>query len=95
MGERIAQVTDRNLTTAVDSADRAGLTLRDADLGSRRDELHLATVNAAQEVMDVVEVTDPQAGLSGAKRRVRGVAWHYVITGPNPRYEMTLTLGEV
>jgi hypothetical protein len=95
MGERIVQVTDRNLTTAVDSADRASLTLRAADLGSRRDELHLATVNAAQEVMDVIEVTDPQAGLSAARRRVRGVTWHYVAAGPNPRYEMTLTLGEV
>jgi hypothetical protein len=95
VGERIAQVTDRNLTTALDSADRAAQTLRAADLGSGRDELRLATVNAVQEVMDVVEVTDPQAGLSAAKRRVRGVTWHYVAAGTKPRYEMTLTLGEV
>jgi hypothetical protein len=52
-------------------------------------------VNAAQELFDVVEVTDTQAGLNAAKRRVQGIVWHYVTTGANPRYDMTLTLGGV
>jgi hypothetical protein len=43
--------------------------------------------------MDVVEVTDAQAGLSARKRRVRGISWRYAAPA-QPRYEMTLTLGE-
>jgi hypothetical protein len=42
VGERIAQVTDRNLTTAPIAADRPAWPAR-RDLGTRRDELHLAT----------------------------------------------------
>jgi hypothetical protein len=94
VGERIAQLTDRNLTTAADAADRASLALRTATLATRRDELRLATVNAVQEVLDVVEVTDAQAGLAAAKRRVHAISWRYTCVGRKPRYEMTLTLGE-
>jgi hypothetical protein len=95
VGSRVVQVVDRNLTTGIDATERADLILRDASLGARRDEVYLATVNTVQEVLDVVEVSDPQAGLSAARRRVRGVAWSYVAAGPKPRYDMTLTLGEV
>ena len=37
-------------------------------------------------------MTDAQAGLSAAKRRVRELSWRYV-TAPRQRYEMTLVLG--
>ncbi len=63
-------------------------------LATRRDELRLATVNTVQEVLDVVEVTDPQAGLTAAPRRVRAIRWRYAGAGPKPRYDMTLTLGQ-
>jgi len=39
----------------------------------------------------VVTVNDAEAGLSSAKRRVRGLSWRYETK--RGRYEMTLTLG--
>ena len=93
VGERIAQVSDLNLSTAAQASDRAAARLRSAALDGRRDELHVAGVNCAQEVLDCIEVTDPQAGLTAAKRLVRGLSWRYQSKAPNPRYDMTLRLG--
>ncbi|MPZ50722.1 MAG: hypothetical protein GEU75_15725 [Dehalococcoidia bacterium] len=93
-GERIAQVIDLNLTTASRTGDRATSVLRDAEMQARRDEIHIFGVNCGQEVYDVVSVTDPQAGLDAAARRVLGLSWRYS-TGERPRYDMALTLGNV
>jgi hypothetical protein len=91
-GERIAQVIDINLTTTAQAGDRAALTLRDATMEARRDEVQVFGVNCGQELYDVVTVTDTQAGLNDASRRVLGLSWRY--EGESGRYEMTLRLGK-
>jgi hypothetical protein len=89
-GERISQTSDLNLTTADLAGERAEYQLRAAALRARSDELRVFGVNCGQELYDVVSVTDPQAGLEAAERRVLGLSWVY----EPGRYDMTLTLGE-
>jgi hypothetical protein len=62
-------------------------------MASRRDEI-VVPVNCGQEVWDVVEVTDGQAGLEDAKRRVLAWTIRYA-RGERAAYEETLVLGEV
>ncbi len=93
-GEVVAQVVDRNLDDSGDAAVRAAAVLRDAALEARADQVTLFGVHCGVEVYDVVDVTDAQAGLSSAPRRVLGVSWRYE-TSRRPRYDMTLTLGAV
>jgi hypothetical protein len=94
-GQRVDQVLDLNLTTSLQAADRAAAALRSAAIESRRDELVIQGLNCGQDLLDVVEVTDPQAGLIAARRRVLGIAWRYDTTSAHACYEMTLTLGAV
>jgi hypothetical protein len=94
VGELVGQVVDRNLDNAGDAADRADAELRDAALAARADEVTLFGVHCGAELYDVVELTDSQAGLSAAPRRILGLSWRYE-TGRRPRYEMTLRLGAV
>jgi hypothetical protein len=94
-GERAAvPVRDLNLTTNDMTEDRAGFDLHDAQIHARRDEVDVFGVNCGQELYDVVEITDPQAGLIAAKRRVLGLRWRFE-TFRTGRYDMTLVLGEV
>jgi hypothetical protein len=91
VGERIGQATDVNLTSAPMTGDRAASELRTSEVRERRDELHVFGVNCGQELYDAVSVTDAQATLVSAKRRVLGLHWRYATaTG---RYDMTLYLG--
>ncbi len=94
VGEVLAQVVDRNLDDSGDAATRATAVLRDAALESHNDQVTLFGVHCGVEVYDVVDVTDAQAGLSSALRRVLGFSWRYE-TLRRPRYDMTLTLGAV
>jgi hypothetical protein len=94
VGERTALAVDANLSSGTLVTNRAAYLLRDAEVRERRDELQTFGVNCGQELYDVVEVTDAQAGLSAAKRRVLGLRWRYE-TSPRPRYDMTLYLGTV
>ena len=50
--------------------------------------------NCGQELYDVVEVTDPRAGLAAVKRRVAGLRLDFRRSG-EPRYLQRLTLGGV
>ena len=95
MGERISQVLDLNLTTPTLAGNRAAYVLRAAETRERRDEVTVFGLNCGQEVYDVVTLTDAQAGLSVANRRVLGLTWRY-LTSPgrrSSRYDMTLYLG--
>jgi hypothetical protein len=92
MGERIEQVLDINLTTTALAGDRAAFELRRAGMTQRHDEVLLAGVNCGQELYDVVALTDPQAGLDEAPRRVLVLTWRYTAE-PRPRYDMTLVVG--
>jgi hypothetical protein len=94
-GERAsAPIRDLNLTTDTLVEDRADFALRSAQIHARRDELEIFGVNCGQELYDVVAVTDAQAGLSAATRRVLGLSWRFETAGW-PRYDMTLRLGAV
>jgi hypothetical protein len=67
--DRTTQVIDANVTTAGDAEDRAEAILRGAAMEAVDGQITIRP-NAAQELYDVVEVTDPIAGLYAAKRRV-------------------------
>lgn len=52
-------------------------------------------VNAGQELYDVIEVTDPAAGLSSAKYRALGLETRYAVGPRGSRYDQTIHLGGV
>ena len=84
---------DENLG-AQDRVDaRAGTLLRQSRLAVERGEL-LVRPNVAQEPGDIIEVSDAAAGLAAAPFRVAGLRLRFS-RGVRPRYEQTLTLGEV
>ena len=91
-GERVALLTDADLITAAMAEDRAEAALRLAEVESRADVVQVFGIHCGVEMYDVVEVTDAQAGLMDARRRVLGLRWRYS-TGAKPRYDMILTLG--
>jgi hypothetical protein len=93
-GESIATVVDENIGSSGDAEDRAAAVLREAAIASRADAITVFGVHCGIELYDVVDVTDPGADLTDLPRRVLGYTWRFS-TGPRPRYEMTLTLGEV
>jgi hypothetical protein len=90
--ERVAQVTDADLTTSAIAGDRAEAFLRLSEVQSRADVLHVFGVHCGLELYDVVAVTDAQASLEDAARRVLGFEWRYA-KGTRTRYDMILTLG--
>jgi len=84
-------VHDRNLTTVALVESRADTMLRASGLTAVSGEITLP-VNCGQELYDVIEVTDPGAGLSAAGRRVLGISLRYS-TGEQPVYEQRIALG--
>jgi len=92
--DRLHQAHDRNLTSTAAAQDRADALLRHQEMQAADDEV-LVPVNCGQELYDVVEVTDPGAGLSAARRRVLSMSFRYVRNRPTPAYEMRLRLGAV
>lgn len=84
---------DENLGAQDRVAARAGTLLRQSRLAVERGEL-LVRPNVVQEPGDIVEVSDAAAGLEAARFRVAGLRLRFA-RGARPRYEQTLTLGEV
>ncbi len=91
--DRLRQVHDLNLTDDTKALDRAVNTLRQEVLSQDLGEL-LVPPNCGQESQDVVAVTDPNAGLVGAKYRVVGLDLHYKREGRSI-YEQRILLGKV
>lgn len=90
--DRLAQAVDTNLTTAAQVEARGDALLRHAAMASAGGEI-TAPVNCGLELFDVIEVTDPLAGLSAAKRRVLGLSLRY---SANPGvYQQRVWLGGV
>jgi hypothetical protein len=87
----LVEVLDANLTTQTQAEDRADAELRRAAINAEDGEITVA-VNCGQELYDVIEVTDPVAGLS--KRRVLGLDLRYS-RGRRPEYDHRITLGGV
>jgi len=92
--DRLNQAHDRNLTSTAAAEDRADALLRRQEMQAADDEM-LVPVNCGQELYDVVEVTDPRAGLAEARRRVLAMSLRYVSDRPTPAYDMRLRLGAV
>ena len=91
---RLKQVHDLNLDTEGKAGDQVARELRHQAMDHRRGQV-IVSVNAGQELYDVVDITDQGAGLSGDKRRVMGIKTDYSVTGPRPRYLHALLLGGV
>jgi len=90
--DRVAHVSDRNLTTQALTDSRAAALLRHALTEARADEITVP-VHCGLQLWDVISVTDAGAGLVAAKRRVAGIEMRYS-TGERGTYEQRLTLRE-
>ncbi len=90
--DRVAHVSDRNLTTQAQTDSRASALLRHALTEARSDEITVPAHCGLQQ-WDVITVTDAVAGLVTAKRRVAGVEMRYSVREP-ARYEQRLKLQE-
>ena len=91
--DRLRQVFDLNLTSASKADDRAAATLRQEALDLALGEI-VTPVNCGQELHDVIEVTDANAGLSAAPYRVQGIELRYAREG-RAVYQQRLLLGRV
>ena len=91
LGERLLQHHDLNLDTQAKAQSHSGEIVRRLEREALSGEITVP-VNCGQELYDVVEITDPRAGLTSARRRVVGMALDYRRDGP-PRYVHRLTLG--
>jgi hypothetical protein len=89
--DRLLQVHDRNLNTPESAQARADALAAEEARRCTGGEITVP-VNCGQELHDLVEVTDAQAGLIAAKRRVLGLRLRYEV-GASPRYTHTLSLG--
>ncbi|MFQ5934334.1 MAG: hypothetical protein ACE5KI_06800, partial [Dehalococcoidia bacterium] len=92
--DRLRQVHDLNIDTSQKASDQVARELRHRTMAQKRG--HVAVrVNAGQELYDVIDLTDDEAGLSGELRRVIGMQMEYRASGGRPRYAHKLYLGGV
>jgi hypothetical protein len=92
--DRVRQALDLNLDTVAHAQERADAVLRHEEMASQSGEL-VVPVNCGHELYDVIDTTDPAAGLAAAKRRVVGIGLRYSRGGKRPTYEQRLLLGAV
>ena len=90
--DRLSQLEDRNIDSVSKAEQRGDAHLRQAEIESASGAIQIPP-NCGQQLYDVIDITDSQAGLSGAKKRVLGLTLVY-----NPRqgeYTERLLLGAV
>jgi len=90
--DRLSQLEDRNIDSVSKAEQRGDAHLRQAEIESASGAIRIPP-NCGQQLYDVIDITDSQAGLSGAKKRVLGLTLVY-----NPRqgeYTERLLLGAV
>ena len=87
--DRIKTIADRNIGTVAAGQTLAGAYLRKVEIAAL-DGMIRVPVNCGQQLYDVIDITDSCAGLSGAKRRVMGIAISY--RSDRGEYEQTLLL---
>jgi len=88
--DRVKQITDRNISSVTEGQSLAGAYLRKAEIEAASGFIS-TPVNCGQQLYDVIEISDPQAGLSAAKKRVVGIAMCYL--PERGGYEQKLLLG--
>lgn len=92
--DRLRQVHDINLDTSQKAADQVARELRHQTMDQSKGDI-VVPVNAGQELYDVIDLTDSEAGMQATPRRVMGIRTEYKTTGNQPRYIQTLYLGGV
>ena len=93
--DRLLQVYDLNLNTVLKAQERGKslLALEEASISVGSIE---TPPNCGLELYDLVEVTDPAAGLAASRRRVVGIRLRYSRgPGRRPAYYHTVTLAGV
>lgn len=90
--DRLRQVEDRNIDTVETARQRGQAYLREAEVAAASGFI-LTGVNCAQQLYDVIDITDGRAGLSAAKRRVLGIKLDYY--PGRGEYDQRLELGMV
>lgn len=90
--ERYRGIEDLNLSSASSAQDRGAAILRQAEMAASQGHITVP-VNCGQEMYDVIEITDPRAGLSAARRRVTGLSLRY--EPQKAIYQHRITLGGV
>lgn len=88
------QVTDPTLDTQQKVDARAQAEARRIAIYRNRGRITIP-VNVGQEVYDIIEVTDPAAGLASAERRVLGIETRYAVGPRGSKYEQIVDLGGV
>lgn len=88
--DHLVAIYDPNLADHAAAQERAESVLRSLSLGARPGEL-LVPTNVGQELLDVIEVSDPRCGIVSRLYRVRSMLTAY--DRRIARYDQTLTLG--
>jgi hypothetical protein len=91
-GDILQMVEDLNIDTAARAHERSEAFLRKAEIKSITGLIRIP-VNCGQQLYDIIEITDPPAGLAAPKRRVLGIS--LVFTQFKSVYEQKLILGGV
>ena len=94
VGNLLAQVIDRSLTTPEAAMSRAHDELRARGVLKPSARITVP-VNAGQQLYDVISVTDPVIGWAGESMRVAGLRTRYNIGGARPLYQHDIDLGGV
>jgi hypothetical protein len=76
LDDRAQHVQDRNLTTTTKGYQRGDAYLRKANIAATGGAI-LVPVNCGQQLYDVIDVTDANAGLTATKKRVLGITLVY------------------
>ncbi len=90
--DRLAQVHDINLTASAGAHARGEAVLRKAAIESL-DGYILTPMNCGLELYDVIDITDPLAALTAAKRRV--LSLHHLYDTQKGVYTLKIGLGNV
>ena len=90
--DRLRQLEDRNIDTVAKAQQRGEAYLRQAAIESAGGTVRIP-VNCGQQLYDVIDITDSQAGLSAEKKRVLGLTMVY--NHHRGEYEQRLLLGAV
>lgn len=90
--DRLKHVEDRNIGSVTGAQQRGQAYLRQMEIEATSGSI-LVPVNCGQQLYDVIDVTDPRAGLDAAKRRVLGLVLVY--QPHRGEYRQRLRLGAV
>jgi len=87
--DRPSRIEDGNIDTVSGAGQRGEAHLRHAEIASVGGVIRIAP-NCGQQLYDVIDITDPRAGLSEDKRRVIGLTLVYVPRRGEYRHSLRL-----